>query len=61
MDDDYSKMMSEKVEVDCNILKMSLSKSDDLVKNLQKECDYYKKQLDCLRKENELMKQQSSQ
>eukprot|EP00347_Sterkiella_histriomuscorum_P016871 403351526 len=61
LDNDYDQMMNEKVIADCNMLKMQLNKSDEMIKGLKTEKDYYSKQLDCLRKEVETLKTQNQQ
>jgi len=52
--------MNEKAMADCNLLRMSLQKSEDQIKSLRHEKDYYVRQLECLRKELEASKQQQS-
>jgi hypothetical protein len=41
LDHDYQLMMNDKVAADCNLLRLSLAKSEELTKSLRVEKDYY--------------------
>jgi len=49
-------MMNEKTVADNNMLKITLQKSEDMIKGLKGEKEYYVKQVECLRKELEQIK-----
>eukprot|EP00347_Sterkiella_histriomuscorum_P002573 403367628 len=62
-DDGYSQMMLDKLQADNNLFKMSLQKSELVIKNLKTENDYMQKQMNSLRNElerqtKELLEQQ---
>ncbi|CDW75884.1 UNKNOWN [Stylonychia lemnae] len=61
LDNDYTMMMNEKAVADCTLLRMSLQKSDEQIKALRIEKDYNMRQIDCLRKEVESLKNQLAQ